>query len=247
MGNALVIGGTKGLGASLAKELSQCGFSVTATGRSANKVTRSSGFEDIHCCPLDLNDIPMARATVSSLCRSAGPFDLVLWVAGIFLNKPLVECTTQEVMKMLTVHNLSMVEVLRSIHQLSCATKTSYSLCVISSTSSFKLRDDEDVYCMVQAGKAAFVRNFGRRIIMDLPGSRVTLILPGGMATGFFNDNRDLTNYMNTDLVAQMIVRRLQGLGEVPGKYWDEYRIIRSVSGFPLFIDGPAMPEQPDL
>ena len=250
MKRALVVGGTRGLGASLVIKLLEKWNVVLATGRSesveaARDNPRFSGAE---LATIDLSNPVLASTIMLNLAEMHGPFDYVFWNAGIWLHKYLMVCSNDEIIDMINVHNLSMVLSLREFHsftKLQPKTRTfpfghPYHLVVISSTSAYRLRQDEDVYCMVQAGKSAFTRNFGKRIIEDLPGSAVTLVQPAGMDTGFFSGKRDTSMYMDPDRVADIILTRM-GVGIT--KPWDDYRIERDDRGNPIVKEDPALPE----
>jgi NAD(P)-dependent dehydrogenase (short-subunit alcohol dehydrogenase family) len=118
-----------------------------------------------------------------------------------------------------------------------------YHLVVVSSTSAWRVRQGESVYASLCAAKSHFVRQFARELVRDLPGSKVTLVHPGGMNNPHFwsGTGRDTSAFMDADTVASLIYLRAMHQ-EVA---YDEYSIMRDTVGKPKITDGPRQPEEP--
>src|SRR3989338_8226375 len=115
-----------------------------------------------------------------------------------------------------------------------------YDLIVIGSSSAYRVRTDESLYGALKAAKAQLARNLGKELPRDLPGSKVLLANPGGMATPFWDGrDRDVSSFMDPKDVARVI--------------WDEVRrqdtpfleiqVIRQADRSPKVEYGPRLPE----
>lgn len=104
------------------------------------------------------------------------------------------------------------------------------------------MRENETLYCALKAAKAAFTRNFARELVRDLPGSKVTLVNPGGIKTDFFEGtNTDTSNFMRPSVVAKIIWDEI-GIQEGPFK---EIQIMRNDDGSPNVSYGSRASESP--
>mgnify|MGYP001611567019 CR=1 FL=1 len=161
-------------------------------------------------------------------------------VAGIFLRKPMKDVSKEERKAMIATHLDGPIEVLQQFHR---HQKTPYHLVTIASTSSWRMRDNETLYCALKAAKAAFTRNFARELARDFPGSKTTLVNPGGLKTPNFWDasGQDISAFMEPDKVAKII------WDEVAGQTtnYKELQIIRNNDGSPKIEYGPKIPELP--
>lgn len=209
MNRSLILGGTKGLGRALAVKSIRNGFPTVVVGRSVADLAADLDLKAAEARRGDLSD-PGAYADI---LKGSDRFTHVFWVAGIFMRKPLVDTTPDENLRMAQTHLLGPVETLKAFHRLMLTAEPladrpgrPYHLVVISSTSSYRVRDDEETYCALQAAKAHFTRNWARRIARDLPGSKVTLICPAGMRTDLFRGTgQDTSGYMDPAAVADEI------------------------------------------
>ena len=61
----------------------------------------------------------------------------------------------------------------------------------IASCSSWRLREQEAVYCGLSAAKATFARNMAADLARERPGSKVTLLNPGGIRTPFYYEQEE--------------------------------------------------------
>jgi len=183
MKNALVMGGTRGLGLELAKAGATRGYSVLATGRSAG------GFMPIiDSVKFGKQDFTDPASPLGSVSRSLeeNPPNIVFWVGGIFMKQNLRQCMPGDIETLVTTHLTGPITAVSGIHASKVLAKQPYHLVVIASTSSYRIREEETVYCAAKAAKAAFARNFSRELARELPGSKTTLVNPGAMNTGFF-------------------------------------------------------------
>lgn len=239
MKRALIIGGTKGLGLSLAWGTYERDIIPVITGRSTWE--NSINFPPIvEYFELDLTD-PASFKSLSVLKRK--PLDYVFWVAGNFTRQRFVEMVPGRVSEMVSVHLSGPVNVLQALHSEAIDLRQPYHLVTIASTSSWRMRENETLYCALKAAKAAFTRNFAQELVRDLPGSKVTLVNPGGIKTPNFwaRSSQDISKFMEPDVVARVIWDQVQR----QAKLFEEMQIMRNDDGTPNVSFGPHLPELP--
>jgi len=254
---ALILGGTKGLGRALAIESLKRGITPFITGRSTDTAMKDPELAGAVFQKLDLSD-PENINSGTSMYQLLGQGDMaprfshVFWVAGIFLRKPLTECTPEEIARMTAVHFTGPLAVLATIHRmqklvnpLADCPGAPYHLVTIASTSSYRIRENEAVYCALKAAKAHFTRNFAVELQRDLPGSKVTLVNPGGIATPDFWDGtgQQLAQFMDPGELAKVIWLNT----EMQSRPYLELQIPRTEDGEPNPWSGICAPERPNF
>ncbi|MFC1702895.1 SDR family NAD(P)-dependent oxidoreductase [Patescibacteria group bacterium] len=255
---SLILGGTKGLGRCLAIESLRRGITPLITGRTTDVAMEDPELADALFRKLDLSD-PEVVNSAARMYEFLGrgdmvpPFSYVFWNAGIFLRKPLTDCTAEEIARMTAVHFTGPLAVLAAVHRvqktinplLANAPGAPYHLVTVASTSSWKLRENETVYCALKAAKAHFTRNFAVELLRDLPGSKVTLVNPGGIATpDFWKDaGQDTSRFMDPEELARFIWKYV---GTQRSGY-SELQIPRTRDGDLNPLVGGIPPEQPGI
>ncbi|HSD12134.1 MAG TPA: SDR family oxidoreductase [Patescibacteria group bacterium] len=246
MTRSLILGGTKGLGRALAIASLERGIVPVVFGRSAATAEGDPALAGADLRPADLTN-PRALENLPPGVYEGVAY--VFWVAGAFLRKPLTECGTDEIAAMADLHFTGPLCALATIHRmmklawpLSDSPGRPYHLVTVASTSSWRLREHETVYCALKAAKAHFTRNFARELAADLPGSKTALVNPGGMKTpNFWNLRQDTSGFMEPAAVAGIIWSR--ALAQAAS--YDEYSIMREPDGAPRIEEGVRMPEIP--
>ena len=236
---ALILGGTKGLGLSLAGEAGAVRKNIwpVVLGRSSpyNLPFKTRSIK------IDLTN----QASITNFFQENiySSFDYIFWNAGIFLRKPLSSYSGEELDKMISTHLLGPIQFLRLWHLLQLKSKAPYHLITIASTSSWRIRENETLYCALKAAKAAFTRNFARELVRDLPGSKITLVNPGGIKTPNFwqNSGQDISKFMDPDAVAKIIWSEVEGQRDS----FKEVQIMRNDDGNPNVSYGPRISELP--
>ncbi len=90
---AIVTGGARGIGLSIARGLKHCGASVVITDVSIREIKEAEGFHFIQCDNREEKDVVrMVRAVVEKF----GRIDILVNNAGVILNKPAVETEIKE-------------------------------------------------------------------------------------------------------------------------------------------------------
>ncbi len=108
--------------------------------------------------------------------------------------------------KLFEVNVISPTKIINSLVWRKKALISPFHLVAISSSSSWKARADEAVYCGTKAYQAQFARSLGLELMRDLPGSKVTVVHPAGMKTNLFQRTKtDTSQFMDPSGVAKMI------------------------------------------
>lgn len=242
MRHALVLGGTKGLGLSLACQSHLHGLIPIVTGRSlSGEDTRKELGPENVCSTilfrkLDLTDL----GDIDWLKLKDFNIPYFFWVAGVFSRKSLRDLPIEDLNQMIDVHLRGPIRVLQQFHKNRVGP---YHLVVVASTSSWRMRTDETIYCALKAAKAAFARNFARELVRDFPGSKVTLVNPGGLKTPNFwgVSGQDISKFMEPKEVAKIIWDEVLRQ-EAP---YHEIQMMRNDDGSPKVEYGPRLPELP--
>lgn len=180
--SALFIGASRGIGRTLALEAARRGVRPIAVARSF--------------APNDADLLEAALAIRADVSTPAGmdclrrervwhlPF--VFWIAGAYQRAPLEELSDADIDHILAMHQAVMTRVVRDMHRARLILRDNkpddprfvnpYTLVVMGSISSYRIRMDEEVYAGAKAGQAQILRTFAKRMHKDLPGSRVLLV-----------------------------------------------------------------------
>ncbi len=213
--HAIIIGGTSGLGRALALECLRSGITPIVMGRSVNRLHTDPELGRVPTFNLDLYDPRSFYAHRARFHRLLGtkPISHVFWVAGKPQQKPFLELETLEIANLLGVHLEGPLLVLKHIFELLIVRGQPVHFVVISSTSAYKLREGEEIYAAVKAAKAMFAYQMAGTLRDRLPGSEVTLILPGGMDTPFWEGSDRMAGVRLMDPAAVAGIIAAQTIG----------------------------------
>lgn len=237
--SALLLGATKGLGLELAREGVLRQVSPVIYGRSAeqpNAIADAPKGAVLHRLDLQSQDSVMQAPLPDR------PMAYVFWIAGAFHKGPLERTAPSDIDLHTDLHFRGPVHFLRRLlaHQ-----PEPFHLVTIGSVSSWRLREDEALYCGLKAAQTAFTRNFAVELTRDRVGSRVTLVNPGGLNVPSFWENapRDLSGFLDPAMVARFIWDTVKTQTEP----FLEVQVMRhkpSMAGSPPIIEyGPRCPE----
>ncbi|MEK7654390.1 MAG: SDR family NAD(P)-dependent oxidoreductase [Patescibacteria group bacterium] len=243
MSHALILGGTSGLGLKIAWESHSRGITPMIAGRSVlDKEVAASLPPDT--VPI-WNDLAGHHGGAMIHPIRLEGCDYFFWVAGIFSRKPFSKTYDNEIGQMMDVHLNAPMRIIADLHRehLKNKNKKPYHLVVVASTSSWRLRENETLYCALKAAKAAFARNFSVEMARDLSGSKVTLVNPGGMKNPNFwkESGQNIDAFMDPKEVAKIIWDEVLNQTET----FKELQIMRNSDGTPKLEYGPRMPEIP--
>lgn len=179
LGNILITGGSSGLGAAVA-------HAVLAAGGTPLILDRKPPPKDIvHYIQVDLADTEAAESAVDALAEQAGGLDGVFTAAGIDSCGPLHKVPRKEWEKVVEVNLLGTVAVVRAA--LPYLERTAGRVVTCASTLGLRGVSDATAYCASKFGVVGFTRALAAETAGRIG---VTLLVPGGMETAFF-DGRD--------------------------------------------------------
>ncbi|SMC66822.1 SDR family oxidoreductase [Kibdelosporangium aridum] len=179
MSTVLITGGASGLGAAVAS-------AVMADGGQAivlDKASPSTHVTDF--LPVDLSDSAAAEAATVEAAQRHGGLDAVVTAAGIDSCGTLTDVTTADWERVVQVNLLGTVAVIRAA--LPYLEQSGGRVVTVASTLGLRALPEATAYCASKFG----IVGFTRALAAETAGKvGVTLLVPGGMQTNFF-DGRD--------------------------------------------------------
>lgn len=183
LGNVLVTGGSAGLGAAVVDAVREAGATPLVLDKSAPD---KADFELV-----DLADGRAAEAAVRTLAERHGGFSAVVTAAGIDRCGTLEEVPAEEWEQVVKVNLFGTAAVVRA----ALPYLENGQVVTVASTLGLKAVSDATAYCASKFG----VVGFTRALAAETAGRvKVTLVVPGGMRTNFFDDRTE--QYRPTDL-----------------------------------------------
>ncbi len=183
LGVVLVTGGASGLGAAVVDAVAEAGGKPVVLDRvEPERATRGDAldFEQV-----DLADGRAAEATVRRVADRLGEINAVVTCAGIDSCGTLADVPAEDWERVVRVNLLGTVAVVRAA--LPSLQATHGRVVTVASTLGLRAVSDATAYCASKFG----VVGFTRALATELQGKvGVTLLVPGGMDTPFF-DTRD--------------------------------------------------------
>ena len=175
VGTVYITGGSSGLGAAVVD-------AVLARGGTPAVIDRVAPASGVAHVLADLADSAEAARAVAELVQRVGPPTAVVTAAGTDACGPLAEVDTETWERVVRVNLFGTVAVVRAcLPHLEANRGT---VVTVASTLGIKAVGDATAYC---ASKFAVV-GFTRALATELAGRvGVTLLIPGGMSTAFFD------------------------------------------------------------
>jgi NAD(P)-dependent dehydrogenase (short-subunit alcohol dehydrogenase family) len=174
----LVTGGSSGLGAAVVE-------AVAKSGGRPYVLDRQPPGDGVPWLACDLADLRAAEAATRQLAEQAGGLDAVVTAAGIDVPGRLADVPGPDWERVVAVDLLATAAVVRAA--LPYLERSHGTVVTVASTLGVKAVSDATAYCAAKFG----VVGFTRALAAELAGSvGVTLLVPGGMRTSFF-DGRD--------------------------------------------------------
>jgi NAD(P)-dependent dehydrogenase (short-subunit alcohol dehydrogenase family) len=178
IGTVLVTGGSSGLGAAVTQLLQKEGASPVVLDRNPPQA-------DVDHEIVDLAVPGAAADAVEQISIRAGGLDAVVTCAGVDSCGPLSGVPVDEWERVIEVNLLGTARVVRAA--LPHLERSSGRVVTVASTLGLRAVSDATAYCASKFG----VVGFTRALAAELAGRvAVTLLIPGGMETPFF-DGRD--------------------------------------------------------
>lgn len=176
--SVIVSGGAGGLGAEVVA-------AVTKAGGQAGVLDRLPPAADVPHQLVDLADARAAEHATETLAAEMGEVDGVVTAAGVDMPGKLADVDPADWERVVAVDLLATAAVSRAA--VPHLERTRGTLVTIGSTLGTRALPDATAYCAAKFGVVGFTRALAAELA-GLVG--VTLLLPGGMRTGFF-DGRD--------------------------------------------------------
>lgn len=192
--NALIIGGSSGLGLSLAIKLKANGYNAHVTGRDDPRA-KDITFHAINLAgPKMVNDLEKLVETLPKI-------DLFVHAAGYYQEGRITDLTDEQIEDMLNVGGRSLLYGTRALLKKQTALSE---LVVVTSTSQWTPRQLEPLYNFVKAGAG----HFANAMAEDGRVGKVLVAGPAGMNTPFWRDQpeRDMSAMLDPDWVADQIL-----------------------------------------
>ena len=179
LGTVLITGGASGLGAATVA-------AVRAAGGTPLVLDRMPPGSDVRSLQVDLADSAATEAAVAQIVEDAGGhLDAVFTAAGIDSCGPLDGVPTKDWERVIFVNLLRTASLVRA--SLPYLRQSSGRVVTVASTLGIKAVGDATAYCASKFG----IVGFTRALAAETAGAiGVTLLIPGGMQTPFF-DGRD--------------------------------------------------------
>jgi NAD(P)-dependent dehydrogenase (short-subunit alcohol dehydrogenase family) len=175
VGTVYITGGSSGLGAAVVD-------AVLAHGGTPAVIDRVAPASGVAHVLADLADSAEAARAVAELVQRVGPPTAVVTAAGTDACGPLAEVDTETWERVVRVNLFGTVAVVRACLPYLEANRGT--VVTVASTLGIKAVSDATAYC---ASKFAVV-GFTRALATELAGRvGVTLLIPGGMSTAFFD------------------------------------------------------------
>jgi NAD(P)-dependent dehydrogenase (short-subunit alcohol dehydrogenase family) len=181
IGSVLVTGGASGLGAAVVD-------AVLEAGGKPLVLDRQEPVSGVEAELVDLADTRAAEDAVRRIAERAGGLDAVVTAAGMDRCGTLAEVPGADWDRVVMVNLLGTAAVVRAA--LPYLVRSAYpgKVVTVASTLGIKAVSDATAYCASKFG----VVGFTRALAAELRGSiGVTLLIPGGMSTAFFDDRAE--------------------------------------------------------
>ncbi|WP_169947946.1 SDR family oxidoreductase [Microbispora sp. H11081] len=179
VGNVLITGGASGLGRATATAVAKAGGRPLVVD--VNEP--DGGFDHVRA---DLADRDQAERAVRELAERAGGLDGVVTAAGIDACGRLEDVPADQWERVIAVNLLGTAAVVRAA--LPHLRESGGKVVTVASTLGVRALSHATAYCASKFG----VVGFTRALAAELAGQvGVTLLIPGGMRTNFFDDRPD--------------------------------------------------------
>ena len=238
MTQALIVGGTYGLGLALALAASRRGITPIICGRSVDDPRRRHYFPE--GAVTRRYDATAPGDRIRQIATEFPEINYVVYCSGELLHGDFATLPDEDIDRVMAINLIGPMKLVRDFHAVRRAARRPYHLTIIGSTSAFRLRADQEVYCASKAGFDHFARNFADRLTVDLPGSRTLIVNPGGMTTELFEKSGLSTSgFMDPTMVAALIWDEIVQ----QGVHRHEINLLRGNNGSCTKTIGPQKPE----
>ena len=172
--NALVTGGSRGIGRAIARELALLGASVTLVARSQEGLDEAAGELGVGGIAADVTD-PAGRARIVAAARERGPLHILVHNAGTNVRGPLVGYDDATIERLIALNLIAPLTLSRDLHPLLRAAGDA-SVIHIGSVAGHVALPTGVAYAASKAGLAQAARTLALEWAAD--GIRVNTVAP---------------------------------------------------------------------
>lgn len=192
--NALVIGGTSGLGYELVKSFVQDGADVYYTGRKP----QDKGYQHFEYLPIDHG---ASEQRIGRLVMKLPEISTFIFAAGFYQEGRIDDLTPEQIRNMMEVGGMALIVAMRELLKKQGSLDE---LITVTSTSQWVPRKLEPVYNFVKAGAG----HFSNAMAEDGRVGKVLVAGPSGMKTDFWEDGHpDWDKFLEPSVVADEIMK----------------------------------------
>jgi len=196
---ALVLGGTKGLGKELSRQLIERQTPVIVVGRSAGPQdgeSKSPLLTSLSCDLLQLTSVERLLSELARLISDGSQITEFYWAAGRLDRQPFSSIETKSMLSTVDINFRNPLIVAQWVWRHMQSLQGTRRFVVISSTVgiSDSPREDEAIYAATKAAQVSFARAIGKTHTSD--SLLVSLFCPGGMKMDLWKSNAvDVATY----------------------------------------------------
>jgi len=204
---ALVTGASRGIGAAVARSLSEHGARLGLASRSGDDL----GLAEAVALPCDVREPAQLEALVAATVERFGGLDILVANAGVGAYGPFLELPLEQLDEMIDVNLKGTLYAVRAALPHLLASDAA-DLVTLASEAGRRGLPNEAVYCASKFGQVGFTRALDHELREQ--GIRCTSVCPGGVATEFAlgegrgrtPDMPELAGMMSAEEVAEVVL-----------------------------------------
>ena len=211
--HALVTGGGRGIGRTIAAGLVKAGATVTIVGRSSSALERAVLEGDAHAAAVaDVGNAEAVRSAGQEAVARHGPVDLLVANAGAAASAPFMKSTPEVFRQMLDVNLFGVTNTAQAV--LGSMTERGFGRIVaVASTAGLKGYPYVSAYCAAKHAVIGFVRALALETART--GVTVNAVCPGFTDTDLVSESLDRivakTNRSRDEALAELVKHNPQG------------------------------------